>query len=85
MCRQYSQEHIQNEFARWCAGEIGTKTMTKKQYNALKKRCSRAGLRKRPCNFQLSKKLSPDAYIAARKRYQRQWRKQQRSNNEPDL
>jgi hypothetical protein len=79
MKRQYySKEHVQNEFAQWCAGAISTKTMSKAKYNAMKKRCSRAGLKKGPSDFKMSTKLTPDAYITARKRYHRQWRANKR-------
>jgi hypothetical protein len=72
---RYSRESIEDEFSQWCRGVIGRKTMTQNKYNALKKRCLRAGLRKGVGDFHISTKLPHSEYITARKRYHREWRR----------
>ena len=74
MTKRYTKAYIQAEFSRWCRGVIGSKTMSKNEYNALKKRCSRAGLTRNPRDFHLSTKLSASDYNAARRIYHRHWR-----------
>jgi hypothetical protein len=82
--RKYTLEMVKAEFESWCRGEIGTHTMPKNEYSALKRRTGRYGFNKTMHHFKLSSKLPRTDFIEARKRYHKQWRDNRKKLNASD-
>jgi hypothetical protein len=81
---RHTAKTVEEEFELWCIGAIGTHTMTKNQYSALKRRTSRYGLRKQTQHFKVSSKLPRTEFIKARRKYHKQWRENRKQLNESD-
>jgi hypothetical protein len=43
---KYTIEQVRAEFLAWCADDIGVHTMSRRQYNAMKRRTCRYGFKK---------------------------------------
>jgi hypothetical protein len=70
---RYTRYQVKEEFDAWCRGNIGTHTMSKKDYNAMKRRTHRHGFKKQAHHFKASQKLPRAEFMASRRRYQRQY------------
>jgi hypothetical protein len=71
---RHTEQTVKAEFELWCIGAIGTHTMSKNQYSALKRRTARYGFRKLTNHYKVSSKLTRTEFIEARRKYHKQWR-----------
>ena len=78
----FTDEQLQEMFDKWCRGDIGAHTMTKKEYNTFKRRTARRGFKKTAKHFTVTTKVSPAEYREARRKYGQEWRKRQKERYE---
>ena len=78
---RYTREEVKHQFEGWCNGTLGLDVLTRKQFNAMKRRTARAGFKKGAHHFQVSQKQPPAEYVASKRRYMKEWRRRRRYRN----
>jgi hypothetical protein len=78
--RMYGIAQTKKDFQDWKEGRIKKSMMTTKEWRAFKRRINRAGLRKEPSCFKLSRKdCTAEEYRDKKRRYALEYRRRNRA------